>query len=85
MVKTGGARCPEKTGEKAIDENGTIQWDDNLYMDGGAIFSFTSDSVPVMVEELLKKEAKAAKKKASPKSPAARKRSVKKNLKKPSK
>lgn len=36
-------------------------------------------------EELLKKEAKAAKKKASPKSPAARKRSVKKNLKKPSK
>ena len=56
MVKTGGARCPEKTGEKAIDENGTIQWDDNLYMDGGAIFNFTSDAVPVMVEELLKKE-----------------------------
>lgn len=56
MVKTGGARCPEKTGEKAIDENGAIQWDDNLYMDGGAIFNFTSDAVPVMTEQLLQKE-----------------------------
>ena len=56
MVKTGGARCPRQTGEKTVDENGTTQWDDNLYMDGGAIFNFTSDAVPVMVEELLKKE-----------------------------
>lgn len=56
MVKTGGARCPQHTGEKTVDESGTTQWDDNLYMDGGAIFNFTSDAVPVMVEELLKKE-----------------------------
>lgn len=56
MIKTGGARSPQTTGEKTVDESGTIQWDDNLYMDGGAIFNFSSDAVPVMVEELLRKE-----------------------------
>ena len=56
IVKTGGARCPEKTGKQSVDENGNIKWDDYLYMNGGAIFNFTSDVVPPMVEELLKKE-----------------------------
>lgn len=56
IVKTGGARNPNKTNECTTYENGNTQWDDNLYMDGGAIFNFTSDVVPLMVEQLLKKE-----------------------------
>ena len=44
------------TGGVSEDVNGTPHWDDNLYMNGGAIFDFTADAVPLMVEELLKKE-----------------------------
>lgn len=55
-VKTGGARNPNKTGRKEIDENENILWDDNLFMDGSAIFNFTADAVPIMTDKLLKKE-----------------------------
>jgi len=57
IVKTKGARIPDVTGMVTEDENGSSHWDDNLYMNGGAIFDFTADAVPVMVEELLKKES----------------------------
>lgn len=56
IVKTKGARIPNMTGGVSEDVNGTPHWDDNLYMNGGAIFDFTADAVPLMVEELLKKE-----------------------------
>ena len=56
IVKTKGARIPNVTGNKTEDENGNVQWDDNLFMDGKAIFDFTSEAVPAMTEELLKKE-----------------------------
>ena len=56
IVKTKGARIPNVTGNKVEDENGNVQWDDNLFMDGKAIFDFTSEAVPAMTEELLKKE-----------------------------
>lgn len=56
IVKTQGARIPNITGSVSEDANGAPHWDDNLYMNGGAIFDFTADAVPVMVEELLKKE-----------------------------
>ncbi len=56
IVKTQGARIPNITGGVSEDANGAPHWDDNLYMNGGAIFDFTADVVPVMVEELLKKE-----------------------------
>jgi 3-oxoacyl-[acyl-carrier-protein] synthase-3 len=56
IVKTGGARNPRQTGKVAELENGSTQWDDHLYMDGGAIFNFTSDVVPVMVDQILAKE-----------------------------
>ena len=56
IVKTKGARIPNVTGGVSEDANGAPHWDDNLYMNGGAIFDFTADAVPVMVEELLKKE-----------------------------
>ena len=56
IVKTKGARNPNVTGNRVEDENGIIQWDDNLFMDGKAIFDFTSEAVPAMTEKLLKKE-----------------------------
>lgn len=56
IVKTKGARIPNVTGNKTEDENGNVHWDDHLFMDGKAIFDFTSESVPAMTEELLKKE-----------------------------
>ena len=56
IVKTKGARIPNVTGKKVEDENGNVQWDDNLFMDGKAIFDFTSEAVPAMTEDLLKKE-----------------------------
>ena len=56
IVKTKGARNPNVTGNKFEDENGNVQWDDYLFMDGKAIFGFTSEAVPAMTEELLKKE-----------------------------
>lgn len=56
IVRTKGARNPNVTGKVSEDANGTPQWDDHLYMNGGAIFNFTSDAVPAMTEQLLKKE-----------------------------
>ncbi len=56
IVKTKGARIPNVTGNKTEDENGNVHWDDHLFMDGKAIFDFTSEAVPSMTEELLKKE-----------------------------
>ena len=56
IVKTKGARIPDATGKVSKDTNGTPHWDDYLYMNGGAIFDFTSDAVPAMTKKLLKKE-----------------------------
>ena len=56
MVSTGASRNPQKLNSVSEDENGNPIWSDKLYMNGGAIFNFTSDAVPVMVENLLKKE-----------------------------
>lgn len=56
IVRSGGSRIPEKDGKVSWDANGAPVWHDYLYMDGGAIFNFTSDAVPVMVEQLLGKE-----------------------------
>lgn len=55
IVKTKGARYPETTGGKSVDDNGNVLWDDYLFMNGGAIFDFTADVVPEMTEQLLKK------------------------------
>ena len=56
IVKTRGARVPDVTGKMTVDENGNANWEDNLFMNGGAIFDFTADAVPAMTEQLLKKE-----------------------------
>ena len=55
IVKTGAARHRIPTGMKVIDEEGHTWYDDYLYMNGSAIFNFTLDNVPIMLDELLKK------------------------------
>ena len=53
--KSGAWRMPVPTDAVAWDESGTPISDDYLYMDGKAIFDFTSDAVPPMIEETLHK------------------------------
>lgn len=55
IVKTGGARLPEKTGKCTVDVEGHTCYDDYLYMNGGAIFNFTLDAVPAMMKQILEK------------------------------
>lgn len=55
IVKTGAARQPEKTGKSVTDDEGHTWYDDNLYMNGGAIFNFTLDAVPAMMKQILEK------------------------------
>jgi 3-oxoacyl-[acyl-carrier-protein] synthase-3 len=53
IVKTGGSRHPNPTGLITKDEEDHVWRDDNLYMNGSAIFNFTLDAVPAMMERVL--------------------------------
>ena len=53
--KTGAMRHYLPLNDFHEDENGTPLSSDHLYMDGKAIFDFTSDIVPPMIEETLAK------------------------------
>lgn len=53
IVKTGGARHRKATNKECCDDDGHIQRDDYLYMNGSAIFNFTLETVPPMVQQLL--------------------------------
>ena len=55
IVKTGAARHTKPTGKFSEDEDGHINFDDYLYMNGSGIFNFTLDAVPIMMENILKK------------------------------
>lgn len=55
IVKTGASRHKIATGLSIMDEEGHVWYDDYLYMNGGAIFNFTLDAVPVMMKEILEK------------------------------
>ena len=55
MVRSGAARQPEKTGRFAMDDDGHINYEDYLYMNGSAIFNFTLEQVPPMMKQLLEK------------------------------
>lgn len=59
IVKTGAARQKEATGFQDEDSEGHIRRDDYLYMNGGAIFNFTLDAVPAMMNQLLDKSGMA--------------------------
>jgi 3-oxoacyl-[acyl-carrier-protein] synthase-3 len=53
--KTGAMRYYERLNDFHEDENGNPLSSDHLFMDGKAIFDFTSDVVPPMIEETLQK------------------------------
>jgi len=53
--KTGAMRHYKPLNDYHEDENGTPLSSDHLFMDGKAIFDFTSDIVPPMIEETLAK------------------------------
>ena len=55
IVKTGCARHFEKANDFHADEEGGIHSSDNLFMNGKAIFDFTSDVVPPLIDETLQK------------------------------
>ena len=55
ILKTGAARCKQSTGKSEVDDEGHVRYDDYLYMDGGGIFNFTLDVVPLMVKDILSK------------------------------
>lgn len=55
IVRTGAARHRSPTGIQEEDPEGHIRREDYLYMNGGAIFNFTLDAVPVMMKQLFEK------------------------------
>lgn len=55
IVKTGASRQKEPTGFQDKDAEGHVRRDDYLYMNGGAIFNFTLDAVPTMMNQLVDK------------------------------
>lgn len=55
IIKTGAARHKSATGNVAVDDDGHERYDDYLYMNGSAIFNFTLEAVPTMMEKILEK------------------------------
>lgn len=56
IVKQGGMRYPiSKDNRDVSDEYGNIKNDRNLFMDGAAIFNFTIESVPKLMQSILEK------------------------------
>lgn len=55
IVKTGGFRNKKHVNIEKTDENGNIQSDDNLYMNGTEIFNFTIETVPQLLNDTLLK------------------------------
>jgi 3-oxoacyl-[acyl-carrier-protein] synthase-3 len=55
IVRTGGARIPERLDKVEFDEYNNPISPDYIYMNGGKIFSFTLTAVPELVESVLHK------------------------------
>lgn len=55
IVETGAMRTQTPLNDLTFDEYNNPKSSDYLFMNGGAIFNFTADTVPVLVEEVLKK------------------------------
>lgn len=55
IVKSGGSKYRKELNEQTIDEDGHTIMSDYLYMHGSAVFNFTLDVVPPMLEELIVK------------------------------
>lgn len=57
IVKNGAMRNQFKTSEVKVDDNNNYLSDDNLFMNGAEIFIFTLVSVPILLQEICKKNA----------------------------
>ena len=57
IVKSGMMRQPIKSDKIAFDDSGNPVSDDYLYMNGSEIFTFTLESVPLLVEDTLIKNS----------------------------
>ena len=55
IVKTQGSRHPQTSGLSTTDDDGHVNREDYLYMNGSAIFNFTLEQVPPMMKSLLEK------------------------------
>lgn len=55
IVKNGATLHPNRDGEDVVDGAGNVHNSNNLYMDGPAIFKFTTVAVPKLVENTLLK------------------------------
>lgn len=55
IVRTGASRQPGLTGLSEEDEEGHIRRDDFLYMNGSAVFNFTLETVPQLIQDTLSK------------------------------
>lgn len=55
IVKTGGIRNRTPLSDVVFDDSGNPKSSDHLYMNGGEIFNFTADAVPLLVENVLNK------------------------------
>jgi len=55
IVRNGGLRQPAVAGDILLDESGNPTSSDHLYMNGGEIFNFTAEAVPVLVDQVLEK------------------------------
>ncbi|MGV8828582.1 MAG: 3-oxoacyl-ACP synthase III family protein [Breznakibacter sp.] len=56
IVRNGASRFPNKTVDDSFDGDGNfVRNDACLYMNGGEIFNFTSQAVPILVSSLLQK------------------------------
>jgi 3-oxoacyl-[acyl-carrier-protein] synthase-3 len=58
-VKTSGLKYPKnaQTSIEQTDDSGNVRSDDNLYMNGSEVFSFTLEHVPAAVTAILAKHA----------------------------
>ncbi len=55
IVENGCSRHPDKSGIEIDPENEVFQSPDYLYMNGSEIFNFTLEAVPLLTEQVLKK------------------------------
>ena len=55
IVRKGGLRQPDSLNDTVLDETGNLTSSDYLFMNGGEIFNFTAEAVPVLVQETLEK------------------------------
>lgn len=55
IVRNGGMRNKFNENADVIDEYTNVKNDNHLYMNGSEIFNFTSESVPNLIEAILKK------------------------------